>query len=97
MQPSVWPAGWMPTQVENPRRKRHLQPASQSPALESRENENFCVTSPRFATREQMWRGSPLLRVPCHVSVFCVGTGTHSLGGISPTTAPKVCGCGVLP
>lgn len=23
--------------------------------------------------------------------------GTRSLGGVSPTAAPKVCGCGVLP
>lgn len=38
MQPSVWPAGWLPAQVPSPRRKSHLQPASQSPKVKKTES-----------------------------------------------------------
>lgn len=61
MQPSAWPAGWMPAQVPSPRWKSHLQPDSQSPKVKKTE----IFPSQIAALPGASSRGSHLLRARC--------------------------------
>lgn len=90
MQPSAWPAGWMPAQVPSPRWKSHLQPASQSPKVKKTEI---------FPSQIAALPGATAVAHTCsvHGAAARVGAGTRRGHGASPTGTPEVRGCGVLP
>lgn len=94
MQPSAWPAGWMPAQVPSPRWKSHLQPSLHTHTIpKSQEDRDFPIADRCFARREQPW----LTPAPCTVPRHTWARGpTVAMGLLLPAPLRSV-GAGCSP